>query len=197
MIFCRYYFDLSCSSSTEVRISHVLSHHAYTNTYRDVESAALFPILDWWPNPDKHWAHRFLSPFYYHFIFVIAAPADFIRRTLKILTGQVPFELTNLFVPLEFAVYLALSSLPFSSSLGHFVAMHSASGWWILFTTLISTHHSPTVYHAGDHPEPDTDWGLKQLDATRDVAHKSGRKTACSDSPQCWEIMPCTICSQQ
>ena len=93
-----------------------------------------------------------------------------------ILGKQVPFEPANLLVPLEFATFLYLSPLPFSSCLGHFVALHCASGWWLSFTTLISTHHSPTIYHAGDHPDPNTDWGLRQLDATRDVGHKSGKQ---------------------
>ena len=38
------------------------------------------------------------------------------------------------------------------------------------YTSLISTHHHPLVYHAGDYLHPTTrDWGVHQVDSVRDV----------------------------
>ena len=88
--------------------------------------------------------------------------------------GKNTFEIPDLIVPLEFLVFAYLSPLPLLSVLGHFYIFHGAAGYWLAFTTLISTHHSPTVYHGGDHPDPNTDWGIRQLDTTRDVDYKSG-----------------------
>ena len=152
----------------------MLSHHLHTNTYCDIETTAMFPFLDWWPKSDKHWIHRFVSPLYYNLIFMIVAPVEFIKRNSFILRGLAKFEPADLLVPLEFIMFSYLSPLPLLTRLGHFTALHVASGWWLSFTTLISTHHSPTVYHAGDNPDPDTDWGIRQLDTTRDVGAKSG-----------------------
>ena len=91
--FRRYYWDLSCFNSTDWRISHMLSHHLHTNTYCDIETTSMFPFLDWWPRADKHWMHKIMSPLYYHFIFIIIAPIEFLKRNVCILKGFASFVL--------------------------------------------------------------------------------------------------------
>ena len=36
-VLCRFYFDLSLTSSRDWRISHGLSHHVFTNMHLDIE----------------------------------------------------------------------------------------------------------------------------------------------------------------
>jgi hypothetical protein len=51
--FRMYYFDLSMASSKNWRISHVMSHHMYTNTLWDYEIYVVEPLLQWFPRNDK------------------------------------------------------------------------------------------------------------------------------------------------
>lgn len=43
----------------EWRISHVLSHHIYTNTVLDLEMTLLHPFIHWYPTDDKPFHVRF------------------------------------------------------------------------------------------------------------------------------------------
>ena len=44
------------------------------------------------------------------------------------------------------------------------------ASYWVIFTSLTTTHHHNATYHAGDFPHPTSrDWGLHQLDTVRDV----------------------------
>ena len=36
-------------------------------------------------------------------------------------------------------------------------------------TSVTTTHHHPDIYHSGDTPRADTDWGLSQLDTVREI----------------------------
>lgn len=55
----------------EWRISHVLSHHIFTNTVQDLEMTLLYPFIHWFPTDDKPFTVRlfpFLTPVIYPFI---------------------------------------------------------------------------------------------------------------------------------
>jgi len=56
---------------SEWRISHVLSHHIYTNTVQDLEMSLLYPFIHWFPTIDKPFTVRlfpYLTPIIYPFI---------------------------------------------------------------------------------------------------------------------------------
>lgn len=56
---------------SEWRISHVLSHHIYTNTVQDLEMSLLYPFIHWFPTTDKPITVRlfpYLTPIIYPFI---------------------------------------------------------------------------------------------------------------------------------
>lgn len=44
-----YYFDLAGLSHREWRVSHVLSHHLFTNSLLDMEAVNLEPLMSWMP----------------------------------------------------------------------------------------------------------------------------------------------------
>ena len=54
------------------------------------------------------------------------------------------------------------------------LTMHTVAGYMLVIQKT-TTHHGPQLYHAGDQPRPDRDWGLHMLDTTRDVNKSEGR----------------------
>ncbi|KAJ8980971.1 hypothetical protein NQ317_013425 [Molorchus minor] len=136
------------------RISHVLSHHSYTNTVNDLEISSLEPFLQYLPT-NKHFIIRYVSwlysPIVYAFIF-FASPG-------------------KCFYPLPFPFFMFLTT---GESLGYCFLM-------FLWTTVVSStyfgivglnaaHHHPDIFHDGDSPRPENemDWGVYQLDAVMD-----------------------------
>lgn len=55
-MFC---FNLSLLNHREWRISHVMSHHLYTNSYYDLEITMFEPFLTWLPYP-KSWTKKMI-----------------------------------------------------------------------------------------------------------------------------------------
>lgn len=58
-----YYFNLLFMSYRDWRITHVLSHHLFPNSYLDFETMIIEPILVWVPS-SKNWIQRYLSWIY-------------------------------------------------------------------------------------------------------------------------------------
>lgn len=58
-----YYFNLLFMSYRDWRITHVLSHHLFPNSYLDFEMLLIEPILDWLPS-NKNWIQRYVSWLY-------------------------------------------------------------------------------------------------------------------------------------
>ena len=61
-----------------------------------------------------------------------------------------------------------------STGLLLWLALHCVAGYMLVIQKT-TTHHGPQLYHAGDQPRPDRDWGLHMLDTTRDVNKSEGR----------------------
>ncbi len=161
----RYYWDISMFNSTDWRVTHMLSHHLHTNTYQDVEITAMFPFVDWMSNEGKHWVHKYLSTFYVYLLFLAIAPIQF---TTKAVSGRM--ELVDCMPLVHLAAFWMYSPLSPGRGFLAWLAIHSLCGFWLVFTSLIATHHTPVAYHDGDTPHPNNDWGLRQLDSTRDVS---------------------------
>lgn len=100
----------------------------------------------------------------------MAFPLIFLKKYIQGLTGEGYFTLKEDLIPLiELSVFLMLSPCSTLKCVSLWLLMHATSGYWLGFTTVYTTHHHPSVYHAGDHPYPSADFGLRQMDSTRDV----------------------------
>ena len=168
-----YLFSLSGMLSQDWRISHAVSHHLYTNTVSDVESTALLPYLNYFPFREKNFVQRVLAPIYYQLLFVSVIPMQMASRVVLILKDPSEFVPEQLIPLLELVLFLTLSPLGLAQSFQQWLAIRCLCGYWITMLSITTTHHHPSVYHAGDKPSQDADWGLRQLDTTRDVDKKS------------------------
>ncbi|XP_075220337.1 cytochrome b5-related protein-like [Lycorma delicatula] len=158
-----YYFQLSLLSVTDWRISHALSHHAYTNTHQDLEVMMLEPFFQWLPREDKNWIVRYFSWVYSPFIYVSIFYAQGLNRLLR---DGVEWE-DSICLVIPSVIYL------FSGS----SLLHCLEMWFLILTSgslffgfvgINAAHHHPDIFHEGDKPRKDHDWALNQMDAVRD-----------------------------
>jgi len=162
----RYFFDLSLLSHRDWRISHALSHHLHTNTYTDVEVTAVEPYMSFLPQEKNVFVRR-MSPFLLHLFAFIAGHVEFAKRVLFLVTREQNFHIENLFPVLEFS--FLWFSLDILAALRIWFIIHGISGYWLIMTSVTTTHHHPELFHPGDSPRVDPDWGLHQLDTVRDL----------------------------
>ena len=92
----RFYFDVSCFSSSDWRISHALSHHIYTNTLLDMEISGLEPLLNFLPNMHKTWLMRYGSCILTVIFYPLAIPLELPRRICFILIGKASIKPENM-----------------------------------------------------------------------------------------------------
>jgi len=166
----RYYFDMSLLSHRDWRVSHAISHHLYTNSFSDIEVSALEPIINFLPDK-KNIVQRFFSHFYIYLAMFVSFPIEFMKRVFLVVSGQQDLLLENLLPVLQLIILLLYNDLATSVSL--WLLFHCTSGFWLIVTSVTTTHHHPELYHAGDVPREDTDWGLHQVDTVRDVEKRS------------------------
>lgn len=156
-----FYFQLSFLSVNDWRVSHVLSHHLFPNTTRDLEMTLFFPFFDWFPHR-KSWIHVKLSPFYAPLAYPFVWLVQFIQRAAA--KSLSPPDILCLVIP---------TLMYFCSNQGilnvlYMWAIHVLSGSFLfVLIGLNAAHHHPEIFHQGDAPREDRDWGLNQLDAVR------------------------------
>lgn len=76
-----YTFNLSLMNVSDWRISHVLSHHFYANTFHDLELSLFEPLLCWVPNPYiKSKMNRILSSLYSPVVYVFGCKIQLALR---------------------------------------------------------------------------------------------------------------------
>ncbi|PSN47101.1 Cytochrome b5-related protein [Blattella germanica] len=170
-----YYFDLSFMSSRSWRVSHSMSHHLYTNTVLDMEISMLEPFLQYLPRKSKPWWIRYgswiSSPAVYAFVF-----HSFIgTRMYMALKGYKGALKKEDLLPLLLPLLMLLCS--------------GYENWWaiIMWTWIVivssfvfgfigvsAAHHHPDIFHDGDTPREDRDWGIGQIDAVRDRPEITG-----------------------
>jgi len=68
----------------EWRISHVVSHHVYTNTVHDLEMTLLHPFIHWFPTDDKPPLVRYV-PYLTLIAYPLIAPGQFVIRYVYII----------------------------------------------------------------------------------------------------------------
>ncbi|KAJ8733394.1 hypothetical protein PYW08_001692 [Mythimna loreyi] len=166
-----YLFNLILISYRDFRVSHVLSHHLYTNTLMDVEISAFEPIVFWNPRKKPFYAYFafLIEIFFYPFIGIIS----FLKRHV------------SLFVRTDFYSrhYRWHDSIAFLLPLFMYIVsgttfFHAVYMWlWIVCTTSLITfaigtsaaHHHPDIFKDGDQLKNTTvDWGMHELEAVMD-----------------------------
>ena len=147
----RYYWDLSFLSSRDWRVSHMLSHHLHTNTYNDIEIYGIEPYLSFLPI-QKNWFQKYLVHGYINLFYLIAFPSEYIKKIVMVFTGEDKLRPENLLPLLELAALLYGSQMTFGRAFILWLTIHAFSGFWLIFTSLIASHHHPDIYHAGDTP---------------------------------------------
>ncbi|XP_067013447.1 cytochrome b5-related protein isoform X2 [Anabrus simplex] len=164
-----YYFDLSFMSSREWRISHALSHHLYPNSLLDLEISMWEPILQWLPRPDKSLLSRYGPLVYSPILYATMFPVQLLIRITLYLKGHMKGPRKEDFIPLIYPLVIY--------SYGVCSVRESIIMWlWIITVAsfcfgcigLNAAHHHPEIFHDGDAPRANLDWGVQQLDAVRD-----------------------------
>ncbi|PSN40733.1 Cytochrome b5-related protein [Blattella germanica] len=167
--FRMYYFDLSLMSSRDWRISHALSHHIYTNSVMDLELSLFEPVFQFLPDPAKPAWARYGPLFYAPLIYSIMYMVEFFTRIRLIRKGYkdslTKEDLIPLIIP---ALMLIGSDSGFFSVILMWIWIILVSGFFFGSISLNGAHHHPEIFHDGDAPREDKDWGLAQLDAVRD-----------------------------
>lgn len=157
-----YYFHLSFLSVRDWRISHALSHHLFTNTDKDLEMLLLYPFFDWFPHNRKSWFHVHLSPIYgpvtYPFIWFSQILTRLILKTVT------PADVICLVIP---SLLYICSSQGLPQVFLLWVVIMGSGSFLFAFIGLNAAHHHPEIFHQGDSPREDRDWGLNQIDAVR------------------------------
>ncbi|KPJ18939.1 Cytochrome b5-related protein [Papilio machaon] len=165
-------FNLSMWSYRDFRVSHVLSHHLYTNTLMDLEISSLEPILQYNPRKNKPVYARlgFITEF---FFFPLIFFALFLKRFVSIFVREDFLKkhygwhdclgfLLPLWMwlitgsPITKVLYVWFWIICTGSLLFHLIGVNAA-------------HHHPDAIKDGDQPRNETpDWGEHQVEALLD-----------------------------
>ncbi|XP_039313567.1 cytochrome b5-related protein [Solenopsis invicta] len=165
--FRMYYFDLSMASSKNWRISHVMSHHMYTNTLWDYEIYVVEPFLQWFPRNDKSYFARVISEIISPIVWMLLFITEGLKRYYSAITeyGVLEFrDVVPLLLPLS--MYLITSNILVALKLWLIMVLVSSSLFGLIGFN--AAHHHPDIFHDGDIYRNDLDWGLLELDAVRD-----------------------------
>ncbi|XP_047108023.1 cytochrome b5-related protein-like isoform X1 [Schistocerca piceifrons] len=164
-----YYFDFSMMSSRDWRISHVLSHHLYTNTLLDLEVSMFEPWFKFLPFEEKNFFTRYVSWIYSPIVGAISFHVCCISRVVDRFRGSKlemrKSDLIPLIIPASM-VFIAGASLLEALYMWTYITV--CGSLFFVFIGLTAAHHHPLIFHDGDTPRADLDWGIQQLDAVRD-----------------------------
>ncbi|PSN47115.1 Cytochrome b5-related protein [Blattella germanica] len=166
--FRMYYLDISFMSSRDWRVTHALSHHMYPNTQLDIELCFNEKIFQWMPLKHKSWALRYGSWFYSPIIYALLFFLSFNARVASIISGSRPmrYDIVIPFIPLMLMYYF--SGATFGETFFMWVWIVCVSSFIFGFLGFNGAHHHPNIFHDGDTPRFDRDFGLGQIDAVRD-----------------------------
>ncbi|XP_063983711.1 cytochrome b5-related protein-like isoform X2 [Diachasmimorpha longicaudata] len=164
--FRMYYFDIGLMSSREWRITHAMSHHMYPNTIWDFEVSSTETFFQYLPNISAPVARKLswiYSPVVYSIIFYLQglvryANILFVRKTVEF-RDVVPFVL-------PISMFLASGDL--SRAFNQWILIIAIASFIFYVIGFNAAHHHPDIFHDGDNPRKDLDWGLLEMDAVRD-----------------------------
>ncbi|XKL67594.1 hypothetical protein PGB90_003085 [Kerria lacca] len=165
-----YYYYCVSFSVREWRISHCLSHHLFPNTLEDLEISLFEPVFEWLPKQNKKLIVRFGSWLYFPLVGMVL---PFFQVGNRIRNGVFMKEDYLMFLPLYLMIIFGKSVI---YSFFLWLLVISVCGFIFSVIGLTAAHHDTEIFHEGDKPREDRDWGLHQVDATRDRREIIGNK---------------------
>ncbi|XP_026479660.1 cytochrome b5-related protein-like [Ctenocephalides felis] len=169
-----YAFNLSMMNHREWRISHALSHHLHPNTLVDMELSIAEPFLSWQSKEKSilRYISWTVSPVFYASLYI----TQYLSRVLDAI------ERSRLHTPLwqeviPFSLPLAMlltSSLPVISTLKIWLMIVVIASFFFGVTAFNAAHHHPEIYHHGDTPREDLDFGKFQIDTVMERQEVTG-----------------------
>ncbi|XP_066140665.1 cytochrome b5-related protein [Euwallacea fornicatus] len=169
--FRRFYFDFSMMSSKEWRVSHVLSHHMYTNTVNDLEISVVEPFLQYLPGR-KNVLFRYGSWVYSPVLYALIFISQYLKTLgMHLYTSERPWVPWSALLPLTVPL---LSWMVTGQTLWVCLQIFA----WVIvvgsthfgIVGLNAAHHHPDIFHDGDavRANHEMDWGVFQMDAVMD-----------------------------
>jgi fatty acid desaturase len=134
----------------------------------DIE-LTLFPTYQFLPNRPKAWFQRKFSILYSHLIYATGFWMDAGKRVYHIAQGKKGLRTENLLVLVELLGLMWVGD-GIWTGVRSWLWIHTVSSFVLLSIGATAAHHHPDIFHDGDEPLPDPDFGIGQLDATRDRA---------------------------
>ncbi|XP_025420730.1 cytochrome b5-related protein-like [Sipha flava] len=156
-----YYVQLCFMSVREWRISHVLSHHIYTNTIQDLEMTLLYPFIHWYPTKDKPFTVR-LFPYFTPVIYPFIIPGQLVIRTFKRKN-----DIADVLMFVIPAILTLCGQMTIISIIIAWLIIVLTSSFIFTFVGFSASHHFPENFHDGDLINTENvDWGLHQIDTS-------------------------------
>ncbi|EDW04019.1 cytochrome b5-related protein [Drosophila grimshawi] len=164
-----YSFNLLLLNFANWRISHALSHHVYPNSLHDLEMTMFEPFVCWVPS--KHYAskpQRVISLLTSPIIYTVLSVVQFTQRLVySLVKRNVMYWHDILGFSLPLFLYLS-TNVGFSAAITSWIIILGIASFIFGFIGVTAAHHDPRIYHDGDAPRADRDWGLFQLDTIID-----------------------------
>ena len=111
------------------------------------------PFIKFLPQPGKNWIQRYMVHIYINIFYFVAFPMQYVTKVIAIFVlKEDKLRSEDLLPTLELFMIWCLNGKEMSSALTLWLIMHSFSSFWLIFTSLIASHHHPDIYHAGDMP---------------------------------------------
>lgn len=84
----------------------------------------------------------------------MAFPSEYLKKAIAVLVMREDKLRPENLLPLAqlCIMYWLGDQVAFSRAFILWLAMHALAGYWLIFTSLIASHHHPDIYHAGDTP---------------------------------------------
>uniref|UniRef100_A0A1B6CDY8 Cytochrome b5 heme-binding domain-containing protein n=2 Tax=Clastoptera arizonana TaxID=38151 RepID=A0A1B6CDY8_9HEMI len=161
-----YYFNISLMTVRDWRVIHVFSHHLFANTIYDLEIGLLEPWLQLLPSPEKNWVVRkfsgLYSPVIYPVIFHFQALSRIAARSFCL------EDLIGLVLPILLTIIGNFGGRNIVECLFIWTLIISSGSFFFGLIGVNAAHHHPDMFHDGDAPRLNRDWGLNQIDAVGD-----------------------------
>ncbi|XP_050457101.1 cytochrome b5-related protein-like [Cataglyphis hispanica] len=165
--FRMYYFDLSVLSSKSWRISHVMSHHMYTNTLWDYQIYVVEPFLNWLPRKDKSYLAGVISKIISPIVWILLFLTEIFTRYYLVFKEYGVFEFRD-FIPFLLPLSMSLLAPKILVAIKLWLIMLVITSALFGLIGFNAAHHHPDIFHDGDIYRDDLDWGLLEMDSVRD-----------------------------
>lgn len=167
---CRmYYFNLSFMSFRDWRVGHAMSHHLFPNSLLDLDISMFAPLFQFLPEPSKTWWGRYGPWIYSPLVYSVMFYGHMVLRLWPVAKGK--FDALRMDDAIPLLIPLSMVAFAGSSPGEAFLMWMWVTATSSLFFHVIAfngAHHHPEIFHEGDAPRQDSDWGLAQLDTVRE-----------------------------